>query len=342
MTSNGYRTRQIILAGLLCFFLLLRSAFALVCDDRARCTIEDTCHDGQCSGLAIQCPDDGNACTRNICSPATGTCISEPITCSGPCFTGECDPATGCVALLDGSPCDDGSTCTEKDICFMGFCHGAPVENGTPCSDRFGPCTIDDQCLRGTCVGVLRQCPDSDHDLCTPEFCDFLNGACITLPRLECDRPCEVGPCDRMTGTCAVIEDGTPCSDDNVCTSGDVCRSGECSGTAAEMVQTATPTITSGSSPTHPAPPSVTKALPTRTSPVPIGPSATPTRPPTAVPTFSVLSPTSTGVVEQSSHGCALHPAPKSGSNLALGLFRIIPVWLFFWYRRRPGRRRKR
>jgi Cytochrome c554 and c-prime len=73
------------------------------CDDGNPCTTGDTCMMGACTPDAtVPCPDDGNACTDDVCVPATGAC-GAPI----------------------AGPCDDGDGCTTGDACGDGACAGA-------------------------------------------------------------------------------------------------------------------------------------------------------------------------------------------------------------------------
>ena len=66
------------------------------------CTVEDTCSNGICQGQVFGC-DDGNPCTYDACSAATG-CVHTPHT----------------------QPCDDGDSCTGNDLCSDGSCAGQP------------------------------------------------------------------------------------------------------------------------------------------------------------------------------------------------------------------------
>jgi len=313
--------------------VMARAAPAQVCDDGLRCTIDDMCYEGDCVGMPVDCPDDGDACTRDRCSPSTGTCQYTPITCAGPCFTGECDPETGCVAFPNGTPCDDGKSCTVDDACLLGICHGTPVEDDTPCTDSFGACTVNDRCRHGTCVGELRQCPNSDGDLCTPEFCDFLGGGCIVLPRIQCEGPCEVGSCDAESGLCPTAPDDTSCDDGNLCTAADRCLAGKCVGAVADETPTPTATYTGKPSPTETVlPPTGT---PPRATSTPLAPTGTPpptttSAPSTPTATVSEAPPTATltRAPSSSSDSCAITPRPRPPSwQLALFLaFPLLPA----------------
>jgi hypothetical protein len=54
------------------------------CDDGNRCTVEDRCQDGSCTG-SFEC-DDGNACTQDFCGPGScahaSTCQPNDVQCS--------------------------------------------------------------------------------------------------------------------------------------------------------------------------------------------------------------------------------------------------------------------
>ncbi|HEX2573498.1 MAG TPA: DUF11 domain-containing protein [Polyangia bacterium] len=76
------------------------------CNDGNACTSGDLCDiAGHCGGAAIDV-DDGNACTADVCDPATG-----------PSHT-----------VTTGAACDDGDTCTTGDHCQAdGRCGGAAL-----------------------------------------------------------------------------------------------------------------------------------------------------------------------------------------------------------------------
>ncbi len=90
------------------------------CDDGLLCTAEDLCNYKSgpvaCNGTVVTC-NDGNACTNDSCSAATGACQN----------------------LAGSGACDDGSPCTYPDTCSGGSC-GAGTQNG--CADG-NPCTED-------------------------------------------------------------------------------------------------------------------------------------------------------------------------------------------------------
>ncbi|MBM4346097.1 MAG: hypothetical protein FJ100_22215 [Deltaproteobacteria bacterium] len=68
-------------------------ATAASCNDGDGCTSEDVCSAGKCAGKPIAC-DDGNACTKDTCDPATGCkhdAGEDGATCpGGACKGGQC------------------------------------------------------------------------------------------------------------------------------------------------------------------------------------------------------------------------------------------------------------
>jgi cysteine-rich repeat protein len=101
-----------------------------------------------------------------------------------------------CVALPNGSACDDGNPCTTGDVCTNSACGGFVVDDGTSCDDG-NACTTGDVCTAGVCTSG---------------------------PPLECGQ-CET--CD-AEGGCQPRPDGTSCEDGSACTTGDTCSAGTC------------------------------------------------------------------------------------------------------------------
>lgn len=142
------------------------------CDDGNPCTINDVCVNGVCAGMPINC-NDGNACTADSC--VNGQCVFTPLPDGSPCNDGNpCTIEDVCIGgVCAGIPinCDDGNPCTE-DLCIDGVCFHVPVEDGMPCNDN-NPCTLNDRCVAGTCMGVPIQCPPG-------MVC--INGNCVINP----------------------------------------------------------------------------------------------------------------------------------------------------------------
>ncbi len=77
------------------------------------------------------------------------------------CTADRCDPASGCQysPLPSGTSCGDasGGTCDHPDTCDgSGQCQANTEPDGTTCDDG-NPCTTDDRCSGGICIG----CPPS-------------------------------------------------------------------------------------------------------------------------------------------------------------------------------------
>ena len=173
------------------------------CNDLDACTSGDHCEGGECVADGTMDCEDLNDCTDD-----------------------SCDPAFGCLNVPNANPCDDDDGCTDGDYCAAGFCmSGKPVlcddenlctndyctaeegcvfePNAKECEDD-NPCTFDDQCKDGACVGgELNDCDDGNP--CTDDVCNYSH----------CQHPSLDGACD----------------DGNACSTGDVCNNGLCLGT---------------------------------------------------------------------------------------------------------------
>ncbi|MCW5890241.1 MAG: hypothetical protein KIT14_06780 [bacterium] len=213
------------------------------CDDDDRCTNQDRCQSGVCTGTpAVFCA--GDQCnTAGVCNPLTGACEDIPKTgadCNdtNPCTVGDKCTATG---VCQGTP----KVCTAKDQCHdagtcnpsTGACSDPPKTNGTGCSDG-NACTLGDTCQAGGCTpGAADACDDGDA--CTTDACDGVTGCSHTpIPGCRsCDVPADCAdgnPCTADLCTAGVCSNppssGTPCNDGNACTQSDVCQNGVCTG----------------------------------------------------------------------------------------------------------------
>lgn len=240
------------------------------CDDGSLCTQTDTCQAGSCTGgnpvvctAQDQCHDAGTCntgtgvCTNpskpngtlcndaNLCTQLDtcqgGTCTgASPVVCTplDQChIAGTCNPATGTCSnpnSANGTPCNDGSLCTQSDTCQTGTCTGAnPVV-----------CTALDQChVAGACNPATGQCSDpnspngttcTDGNACTQtDTCQ--DGSCVGGNSVVCnplDQCHQAGTCNTSTGICSNpnAPNGTPCGDSSACTQTDTCQNGTCVG----------------------------------------------------------------------------------------------------------------
>ncbi len=171
---------------------------ATTCDSDDACPGDFGCVNGLCLPDAGLCP-----CTDLAVALGTTTvCVSENA-------FGSCDGLRRCeVGGL--SPCDAASpaaeTCNGRDD----DCDGANDEGPVSCDDS-DPCTRDDVCTDGACVGTPTCACETDADCETPP--PGLDAACVS-GRCGGDGACvyetRVGACD----------DGDPCTVDDACDGG--------------------------------------------------------------------------------------------------------------------------
>ncbi len=112
-------------------------------------------------------------------------------------------PPLGCQSAADCDLAGPPPACNVW-ICIDRTCQPQPGEDGVTCDDG-DPCTLDDRCVGGSCLGAPLACDDGNP--CTADGCDE-TGVCLSQPL-----------------------DGTPCDDGDGCTATDVCVAGLCTGT---------------------------------------------------------------------------------------------------------------
>jgi hypothetical protein len=193
------------------------------------CTRLDACHlAGVCQPSTGTCTnplnkdgalcDDGNACTQTD-SCQGGVCVgATPVVCvaTDPCQEAKgCDPATGqcnLIALLDGTPCDDGNGCTVGDQCTGGTCGGAP----RICPAGPGESAL---CALGHCVSFcipsMGNCNNDESDGCETALLstDYKNcGACGH--RCADNEVCTLGTCGPSQCDTGYFGPGTICPSD--------------------------------------------------------------------------------------------------------------------------------
>ena len=207
---------------------------AAACDDGDPCTVGDVCAAGVCGGAtgeACACAGDADCASREDGDLCNGTLVCGD---DGFCHV---DPLTlvRCVTAGDG-PC-----AVTACVPTTGECVTGPAPNGTGCSDG-NPCTTDDVCEGGACVGTYDCAPCTDDASCAPfDDGDRCDGTLACQAR-ECRvaagtvvRCGEAGPCQRAscmpeTGECKTVEmeDGFACADADACTHLGRCESGSC------------------------------------------------------------------------------------------------------------------
>ncbi|MBI4388397.1 MAG: hypothetical protein HY582_05085, partial [Candidatus Omnitrophica bacterium] len=130
-------------------------------------------------------------------------------------------PRAECV--IESASCDDGNPCTENDICVLGVCVGYRVscQLGYACNRQTGQCQISG-------LGCAHVCLSSTNNPCIRDTC-FGNQACypyIGPPGAPCsDR--EVCNGDELCDLVGHCLPGAPpsCDDGNICTT-DSCQFG--------------------------------------------------------------------------------------------------------------------
>ena len=183
----------------------------------ANCISEGACYDGECVAVTtVDCTHLDDDCNAGVCDPDTGLCTTEPAN--------------------EGFGCDDGLLCTEFDACSGGVCAGTAIDcsayaddcNAAACNDETGVCET---------TVINEGGPCEDGDLCTEdETCSagVCSGTAVDCSHLDDD--CVEGTCNPSDGTCETnpINQGLPCSDDDLCTENDLCQSGSCIGEAVD------------------------------------------------------------------------------------------------------------
>jgi len=107
------------------------------CSDGSLCTQADACKAGVCTGgPAVVCTASDLCHVPGACEPSTGVCAAEvPVACgaSDQChLAGACDLASGICSnpvKPDGSACNDGNACSQRETCQAGVCAGGSSAN---------------------------------------------------------------------------------------------------------------------------------------------------------------------------------------------------------------------
>lgn len=239
------------------------------------CTSPDLCHTSSCSSSSgciytpVPCADDGNICTSDACSPATGTCVHSTIAGCSLCGV----PATCAGVTPNGcqikSCLESGTTAATLALahteCDAIVNYVSPTYSATACKTAlatFSPptayCFLQDvsaslcpstTCVPNTCsgAGVCNPIPlnCADADPCTVDAC-VNPGGCTHTPIVCIADACNTNSCN-ASGVCnpqpISCDDANPCTVDTcvvaggvgcvhtpiVCT-GDACNTNSCVG----------------------------------------------------------------------------------------------------------------
>ena len=171
------------------------------CDDGDKCTVDDQCGEGVCSGEDLKCEWDNDPCHKKMCDSKTGEC-NGPVPEGGACddetkctFGGKCNEDGECQPGLfipdTAVSCDDGDVCTQ-DYCQAGEgCQHEPL-NTKPCEDDGNPCNGKEVCDPTSPTGCKSINPLPDDTLCTTtDLCALeswcQSGECVTKVEKDCN-----------------------------------------------------------------------------------------------------------------------------------------------------------
>ncbi|MSQ81575.1 MAG: hypothetical protein EXR77_01490 [Myxococcales bacterium] len=181
----------------------LHESYEGPCNDNDKCSSNDLCTGGTCTGKPVLC-DDKNTCTIDIC-----------------------DSQKGCIYKFSagGSPCDDGLSCTVNDYCDAGKCIAAK-DDCKPCDSNSYCKQFDDN---DVCNGIVK-CIDTGAG--KGKVCAIDNVSVVKCDASG-DTPCSTNTCNSDTGVCsaAMKQEGLPCTATSKCITAAVCNlQGQCNG----------------------------------------------------------------------------------------------------------------
>jgi len=222
---------------------------AVPCNDDNKCTSDDVCVKGFCTGTSVDC-DDGTPCTQDVCAPLSGceyfarpgkcddgdACTYGDVCAKGSCVSGQavncddanlctedgCDAITGCTTKGLDKPCNDGNACTLKDHCTSGICLPGKDDD----CDAGNDCTVDSCDKKTGCAHEAEQDEGncSDGDLCTEQ--DACKAGKCVGDKIVCqdNNPCTADACEAKTGACAF----TAANEGQGCRTVGKCAAGSC------------------------------------------------------------------------------------------------------------------
>ena len=183
------------------------------CDDGSACSVMDVCSGtGTCAGVGLTC-DDGLTCTADSCSVGicTNAIVAGSCVIDGACVAaGAFDPTNDCMVCdparatraysprLSGATCDDGTLCTETDVCDgAGSCAGTAIT----CADDGIACTAP------VCEPITGLCSNVVTSGC------LIGGACIAAGTLDPSNPCLSCDPSKSTTSYSNLEAGVRCAE---------------------------------------------------------------------------------------------------------------------------------
>ena len=158
-----------------------------VCNDEQRCTVNDSCSDGECRGTPPPACDDGLYCTIDSCTDIAGGAACTHESAGNACvIDGACvadgsqhegNPCLVCDATANAAgwtartfvACDDGDDCTADDVCDSGVCAGTDVCGPDALLALGDACADDTACASGLCSPT-----PTSGDVC----CSTADGCC--------------------------------------------------------------------------------------------------------------------------------------------------------------------
>ena len=153
------------------------------CTDGNACTLNDACSNKSCvPGTTKDCTD-GEVCTDDGCTAATGACTHT----------------------YNALSCNDGNACTTPDVCSGGKCGGAAVT----CNDQ-NACTTDSCSPAQGCVYTVTVTCD-DGNACTVDSCAKADAKCTHVASTLYGSACDDGnPCTSGDYCWYVLVNGAP------------------------------------------------------------------------------------------------------------------------------------
>lgn len=171
-------------------------------------------------------PDDGNPCTRNVCTAGVPSHPFAPLGTS--CGEGLiCDGAGACVGCITPADCPGQDSTCQTRTCSTGVCGFSFATSGTACGENRGTVCNGS----GACAGCqsAADCPGQDTECrtrtCTAGACGYSFAVKGTVVAAQTPGDCKHDECDGSGNVVRVIDDTDLPTDGNPCTLA-VCNGG--------------------------------------------------------------------------------------------------------------------